>query len=197
MTHPKADHWYATRERWAEERRRLREIVLATGVTETWKWTQPCYVRGEGEGQGNVCTIWGYKDHCAVGFYRGVLLSDSEGLLVAPGPNSRAMRKLVFASLEEVEAASDVITAYVEEAIGLVDDGREVTLGPVELDYPEELVDALDADPELQEAWDALTPGRQRGYVLHIGQAKQAETRVRRIDKWRGAILAGKGMHDR
>ncbi|MGZ9811809.1 YdeI/OmpD-associated family protein [Pseudoroseicyclus sp. H15] len=197
MTRSKADDWYATRETWVEERRRLREIVRATDVTEGWKWNKPCYTWGEGDAEGNVCVVWGYKDHCAVGFFRGVLLSDPEGVLVAPGENSRAMRKLVYHSIEEIEAGAETLTAYVEEAIELVKDGREVELGPVELDYPDELVDALENDPELQEAWEGLTPGRQRGYVLHVGQAKQAQTRARRIEKWRAAILAGKGMHDR
>lgn len=197
MTHPKADSWYETREIWSDERRVLRRIVLATGVTESWKWNQPCYVWGAGAEEGNVCVIWGYKDHCAIGFYRGVLLRDPEGLLVAPGEHSRAMRKLTFTSQAEIEAKAEIITAYVTEAMQLVKDGREVTLGPVELELPDELVDALDADPELEEAWSALTPGRQRGYVLHIGQAKQAQTRVNRIEKWRPAILAGRGMHDR
>ncbi|WP_373353913.1 YdeI family protein [Pseudoroseicyclus sp. CXY001] len=192
----KADEWYASREIWVEERRLLRRIVRATEARETWKWNQPCYVWGEGAAEGNVCVIWGYKDHCAVGFHRGVLLSDPEGVLVAPGKHSRAMRKLVFGSLEEVEAAEGLITAYVEEAIQLVKDGREVELEPEELDYPEELVAALEGDPELQEAWEALTPGRQRGYVIHISDAKRAETRERRIEKWRPAILQGKGMHD-
>ncbi|MBS8226169.1 YdeI/OmpD-associated family protein [Vannielia litorea] len=178
---------------WKAEMEAVRAVLLAGPLEETFKWRQACYTwKGT-----NVCMPGGYGGRVRLSFFRGVLLDDPEGLLVPPGPNSRAARVMEFRSVEEVEAAREAIEAFVAQAVRLVEDGREVDLPPDDFDLPEELEEALAADDALREAWEALTPGRRRGWALHFGGAKRAETRERRIEKARDAIFGGKGMHDR
>ena len=179
---------------WREERRRLRDILLDCGLEERVRWGKLCYAhRG-----GNVAIIYGMKDSCALGFFKGSLLEDEDGLLVRPGKHSQAMRRLHFGSLAEVEEGEDTIRRFVDRAVQAERDGLEVAFTETdELDYPSELWDALDGDPELAEAFEGLTPGRQRGWVLHVSGAKRPETRARRVDKARSKIIAGKGMNER
>ncbi|CAD7046152.1 hypothetical protein REJC140_04054 [Pseudorhizobium endolithicum] len=187
------DAFFAEQERWRQELLALRRILLDCGLTETFKWSSPCYT-AEG---GNVALLWGFKDSATLGFFKGVLLKDPEGLLVAPGENSRSSRVLRFTDVSDIASQERIIRDYVLEAAALEEAGAKVNFPKDDLAYPDELVDALEADPELQAAFDALTPGRRRGYVLHVSQAKQSETRSARIAKHRDRILAGKGMHDR
>ncbi|WP_217482770.1 YdeI/OmpD-associated family protein [Sulfitobacter maritimus] len=138
------------------------------------------------------------KNSCAVGFFKGSLLKDEDGLLVQPGKHSQAMRRLHFESPEEIEDGEDTIRRFIDKAIQAEKDGLEVAFTEKDnLDYPDELQDALDDDPELAEAFEELTPGRQRGWVLHFSDAKQSETRARRIEKAHSKIIGGKGWDER
>ena len=130
-------------------------------------------------------------------FFKGALLDDPAGILDLPGPNSRAARVARFGSVAEVEARRDVLLDTIARAAENERQGLQVDLPKDDLDYPDELIEALDTDPALREAFEALTPGRQRGWVLHFSGAKKSETRTGRIEKAVPAILAGKGMHDR
>ena len=182
------------RENWHEERRALRALLRDCGLDEAVKWNQLCY----GVDGSNVAIIQVMKDFVAIGFFKGSLMKDPEGLLQAPGEHSQAMRRLHFTSLAEIEAREAAIRGFVDQAIAIEKQGLEVDFDEKEdIEYPAELVDRLDADGELREAFERLTPGRRRGYLIHFAEPKQGATRARRIEKWAGAILAGKGMHDR
>lgn len=182
------------RENWQEERKRLRALILSCGLEERVKWGKLCYAHDEA----NVVIIYGMKNYCALGFFKGSLLEDEDEALVQPGKHSKAMRQLRFGSIAEIEDSADLITLFIKKAVRAEMDGLEVDFSEKNnLDYPEELQDALDEDPILAEAFEELTPGRQRGYVLHISDAKQADTRTRRVEKNRPGILRGKGIHER
>lgn len=180
-------------QRWPAELAALRAILLGTDLDEAFKWRQPVYTF---EGA-NVAILWAFNESCGLGFFRGALMKDPEGLLVAPGANSRAARKIPFTSVGEIEAGADMIRAYVSEAIAIQKAGLTVDMPKDDLEPPAELTDALDADPELRWAWEALTPGRRRGYILHVGEAKKTGTRKNRIEKHAPRILKGLGLHDR
>lgn len=189
----RVDVWFDRLEAWRPELAAVRALLLSTPLTETFKWRGPCYTF---EGA-NVALYWGFRERCALGFFKGVLLKDPEGILVPPGRNSRSSRIFAFTGVAELEAAADVLRGYVEEAIEIERKGLKVDLPKDDLDYPDELVDRLDGDPDFRAAFEALTPGRQRGWVLHFSGAKQSATRVSRIEKAEEKIFAGKGMNDR
>lgn len=179
---------------WHQERKKMREILLDCGLAEAVKWNKLTYTHDGG----NVAIIYGMADSCAIGFFKGCLLEDKGENLVAPGKHSKAMRRLHFESLDDIATQEQLIRDTVREAIALEEAGEEVDFDDQEeIEPPKELVDAFDDDPDFKEAFDALTTGRQRGYLLHFTGAKKFETRKRRIEKWRGAIEQGKGMHDR
>lgn len=181
-------------ENWQDERRKLRDILLDSGLEERVKWGKLCYAWDDS----NVAIIYGMKNSCAVGFFKGSLLEDEDGVLVQPGKHSQAMRRLHFESLTEIKDSEEMIRRFIQRAIQVEKDGLEVEFTEKDnLDYPDELLDALDDDTELTEAFKELTPGRQRGWVLHFSDAKQSETRARRIDKARSKIIAGKGWNER
>ncbi|ETX14884.1 hypothetical protein OCH239_21275 [Roseivivax halodurans JCM 10272] len=190
---PRIDRYLAKDRPWRAELLALRALLLSEGLSETLKWRSPCYVAHGG----NVAMADGMKDCAVVSFFKGVLLEDPEGLLVSPGPNSRSARFYKATSVAQIEADAEKLRALIRQAVENEGAGRKVDLPADDLSLPEELEAALDADPELAEAWQALTPGRRRGYVVHIGGAKQAATRTARIEKHRPRILAGLGMHDR
>lgn len=189
----RAGIWFDKQHEWRAPLLALRDIMLDCPVDEAFKWRGPVYTAHDG----NVAVIWSMKAHCGLGFFKGVLLDDPETLLVAPGPNSRSTRMIPFTDDAEVRRLAPVLKEYVAQAVANEAAGLKVAFPKDDLDLPEELLSRLEADPELQEAWDALTPGRRRGYVLQISGAKQAKTREARIDKWTPRILDGKGMHDR
>lgn len=178
---------------WQAEMGALRRVVLDTPLTEEVKWRMPCYTLNNK----NVVMIAGFKDYCALSFFKGALLKDPKGILRKPGENTQSGRLIRFTSVQEVTDLEPVLVAYLAEAIenekaGLkVDAAKDRTL-----DYPEELQAMLDGDPALNAAFESLTPGRKRAYIMHVAAAKQSATRVARIEKYVSRILEGKGMHD-
>ena len=189
----RAGVFYDRANAWAEEMRALRAILLDSPLDEGFKWRQPVYM-WEGA---NVALVGAFKADCVLSFFKGVLLSDPEGVLVAPGDNSRSARVARFTSVKDVEAAASALRAIIDEAVRLEKEGAKVDLPKDDLEPPTELVAALDADGALREAFEALTPGRRRSWILHLNGAKQSSTRTARIAKARDRILAGKGLNDR
>lgn len=192
-TDPRVQAFFDADEPFKDELQALRAILQRAPLSETLKWKSPCYTRENA----NVATIWSLKDHCALAFFKGVLLKDPEGLLHAPGENSQTMRKFIFKDVRQVAAFEQVIVSYVEEAISLEKAGVKVQQNRRDLVYPEELVQRMEQDDAFEEAFEALTPGRRRGYLLHFCEAKQSATRVSRIARHAERILMGKGMHDK
>lgn len=188
-----ADAFFVPGRPWEHEAAVLRGILLSSGLGEEVKWRAPCYTHGGS----NIAMLARLKDYCAVGFFKGVLLDDPDGLLTAPGPNSQSVRQLRVTSVQEAGQHEAALRGFIRQAIANEEAGRTVAFRKEEPDYPEEMLAAFEADPELHEAFMALTPGRRRGYALHVGQAKQSATRAARIAKHRARILSGKGMHDR
>jgi uncharacterized protein YdeI (YjbR/CyaY-like superfamily) len=178
--------------RWGAGLAELRRICLDMGLEETAKWGHPCYMAA---GR-NIAILGAFRGDFDLGFMNASLLKDPEGLLQIRGAPTRTPSEMRFTDAAQVLAIEPQIRAYLAEAIGYAKAGirpeRKVTDYPM----PEELVDALDADADLAEAWEALTPGRQRGYCFHIGQAKQSATRAARIEKYRDRIFAGKGYNE-
>lgn len=172
---------------------KLRPLLLSCGLAEELKWGVPCYTT---QGR-NVLLMAGFKDYCALSFFKGVLLTDPRGLLQRPGENTQAGRLVRLTRASEVDALAPQLTAFIHEAIAIEHAGRTVPLKPIhEHPVPPELQERLDADPALEAAFHALTPGRQRGYLLHIAAPKQSQTRARRTEQCAPRILAGKGLHD-
>lgn len=178
---------------WAAELKRLREIVLDTGLEETVKWGVPCYT----DGKNNIVMIGAFVDRATLSFFKGVLLKDERGILEKPGPNSQSSRILNFTNVEEINAVEDYIRAYIHEAVENEAQGKKVEFKKNPEPIPDELQDKFDNDPAFQAAFEALTPGRQRGYILYFSQAKQSATRISRIEKYTEKIMQGIGFHDR
>jgi uncharacterized protein YdeI (YjbR/CyaY-like superfamily) len=189
---PKVEAMIAARP-WAEEMKALREIVLQSPLTEEIKWGQPCYTL---DGK-NVVLIHGFKDYCALLFMKGALMKDPKKLLIQQTENVQSGRQIRFTSLKEIVAARAALKGYVEDAIAVEKAGLSVEKKKTsEFPYPEEFLQKLEEAPDLSVAFEALTPGRQRGYLLHFASAKQSKTRLARIEKCAPAILAGKGLDD-
>lgn len=188
----RAEAFYA-REAWREELAALRKVLRGTPLVEDFKWRSPVYTHDGG----NVAIIWRFRDRAALGFFKGALLRDPEGILEAHGENARSMRVVNVTSVGQVEKVAHVLGDYIAEAIRLQEEGRRVGPPDGDPEYPREMVERLDGDEEFRAAFEALTPGRRRGWILHFSQAKQSETRTRRIEKAMPRILDGKGMHDR
>lgn len=186
------DDYLERSEQWPAEVAALREVLLGCGLTEAIKWGKPCYVH---DGS-NIALVQEFKDFLALMFFKGALLDDPDGVLEAQGPNSRSARRMCFTSVDDVSRSAGTIEAYVAAAIDVEASGAEVG-PPPEPDLVEELRVRLDEDPELKEAFENLTPGRQRGYNLHFADAKQSKTRAARVEKHIPRILEGKGLHDR
>lgn len=187
-------NWYFTRDnRWSAANARLREIILATGLSEVLKWGCPCYA----DAGRNVVLIHDFKDYCAILFFKGAVLADPAGVLIRQTENVQAARQMRFTSLDEVVAQEDVIGEYVGRAIAAERAGVSVPMKAAK-DYqlPDELTRAFAEHSGLKAAFEALTPGRQRGYVLHFSAAKLAATRVARVEKAIDRILDGKGIDD-
>ncbi|QED26705.1 hypothetical protein FRD01_05475 [Microvenator marinus] len=176
---------------WTEELLALREILRSTSLDETMKWGSPCYTF---DGK-NVAMMGSFRDYCSISFFKGVLLEDPEGLLEAPGPNSRHARLLKFRSLEDVERLASQALNFLNQAVEIQKKGLKVDAAEVE-PLPDELEARLLSEDGLWEAYEALTPGRQRSFILHVSSAKNPETRVRRAEKCVPKIWAGKGFNE-
>jgi uncharacterized protein YdeI (YjbR/CyaY-like superfamily) len=178
---------------WARGLAELRRICLDAGLSETVKWGHPCYMSGDR----NIALIGAFRGDFRLNFMNASLLQDPEGLLEKRGPNTRHPDMLRFSVNEQVLDRELVIRAYLQEAVSCAEAGIRPQKQVDELELPDELVEALDVDPELAEAFHDLTPGRQRSYVLNLNSAKKAETRVSRIAGFRDKIIAGKGALER
>lgn len=188
---PKVDEFLSRAEKWQEEMRKLRTILLDSQLTEELKWGHPCYTF-----QGNnVVIIGGFKEYCALTFVKGALLNDPEGILVKPGENTQAARVIRFTGVREIDEMEPTLKAYVHEAIEVERAGLKVEK-VTELVIPEELQKKLDEVPALKTAFYALTPGRRRAYVLYFSAPKQSKTRESRVEKSMQRILDGKGLND-
>ena len=190
---PKVDWFFDKATKWQEAYAELRTLVLDCGLTEELKWGCPCYTF---EG-GNVVLIHGFKDYCALLFMKGALLNDPAGILVQQTENVQASRQIRFTNVTEIVNNESILKAYIREAIANEKAGLKVELKPTtEFKMPDEFKLALDEMPELKTAFEALTPGRQRGYLLFLSTPKQSKTRQERIDKYVPKILSGKGLDD-
>jgi len=177
---------------WTEELQQLRRIVLECKLEEEFKWSQPCYTfQGK-----NILMVTAFKDFATLSFFKGTLLNDEKGLLQAPGENSQAVRQLRFTSAKDITEIEPVIKAYIHEAIQAETAGLKVKFKKNPEPIPEELKRKLDEDRDLRRAFEALTPGRQRGYILYFTQPKQSKTRTARIVKYIPKILEGIGLQD-
>ena len=190
---PNVDFYFSKAAKWQQELEHLRMIVLGCGLTEELKWGVPCYTFQ----RGNVALLHAFKDYCALLFPKGVLLPDPQSVLVQQTPQVQAARQIRFRSLEEVAKSAPVVKAYLQEAMELEKTGAKVALKKTaDYDMPAEFHHKLAAHAGLKTAFRALTPGRQRAYLLHFAQPKQAATRQARVEKWAPHILSGKGLND-
>ncbi|WP_343486000.1 YdeI/OmpD-associated family protein [Allomuricauda sp. d1] len=178
---------------WVVELKLLRTIALDCGLEETTKWGVPCYMHQNK----NVLIISAFKDHCVLSFFKGALLNDVENILEKPGKNSQAARILKFTDSQTINKLETTLKAYIYEAIEVEKAGLKVPFKKNPEPIPEELQQKLDEDPILKTAFETLTPGRQRGYILHFLQPKQSKTRIARIEKCTPMILNGTGLHDK
>ncbi len=191
---PKVTGYIRRNEQWQQELKALREILLDTPLTEDLKWRVPCYTLGGS----NVVLMHCFKEYCALLFHKGVLLKDPEGILIQQTKNVQSARQIRFTDVAEVTDQKDTLRAYILEAIEVEKSGQEVEYKETEeFEVPEELEAKFQEDPDYKAAFKALTPGRQRGYLLHFSGAKQSQTRASRIEKCRAKILEGKGLQDR
>ena len=188
---PKVDGFLRKAKKWREEFEKLRMICLGCGLTEELKWGKPCYRYQTS----NIVLIHGFKEYCALLFMKGALLKDPKGFLIQQTENVQAARQIRFTNLREIVEMKPMLKAYIKEAKEKA--GLEVSYKRTsEFAIPEEFQDRLDNSPGLKKAFDALTPGRQRGYILYFSAAKQPTTREARVEKCVQQILNGKGLND-
>lgn len=177
---------------WQEEMEKLRAILLTTKLEEDYKWNLPCYTH---KGN-NVVIVQPFKKFLGMMFFKGSLLKDPKGVLISNGPNSQAGRRFEFHSAEDVAKMASTIKSYVKEAIAIEESGQKVEFNKSPQTIPEELKKVFSKKPKVEKAFNSLTPGRQRAYLLHFSSAKQSATRQSRIEKYIPAILDGKGLND-
>jgi len=190
---PKVDFFFSKGKQWQKEFEKLRTIILDCGLTEELKWGQPCYTFEKK----NIVLMHGFKEYCALLFFKGVLLQDAHGILIQQTKNVQVARQIRFTNVREVVKMESVLKAYIYEAIEVEKAGLKVKLKKTaEFKVPEEFQKKLDKIPALKKAFAALTPGRQKGYLLYFSAAKQAKTRESRIEKYLQHILKGKGLDD-
>lgn len=190
---PKVDEFLGKAKKWQEEYSVLRNIVLDCELTEEFKWMHPCYTLEKK----NIVLIHGFKDYCALLFHKGALLKDAHGILIQQTENVQAARQIRFTSVQEIVGMETMIKDYIHEAIEVEKAGIEVPMKEhKEYIIPEELHNKFSEMPTLKTAFEELTPGRQRAYILHFSQPKQSKTRVSRIEKCTQQILDGKGLND-
>jgi len=190
---PRVDEYLSRAKKWQEEMERLRTIVLDCQLTEEWKWRAPCYTFQKN----NVVIIQGFKEYCALLFFKGALLNDANGILIKPGENTQAGRQIRFTGVGDIIAMEPILKAYIYEAIEVERTGLKVDFKKTaEYVIPEEFQNKLDELPPLKAAFEALTPGRQRAYIIYFSQPKQSKTRESRVEKYIQKILYGKGLDD-
>ena len=190
---PQVDEYLRKAEKWQGETKKLRKIILDCGLTEESKWGKPCYTFQNS----NVVIIQGFKEYCALLFCKGALLKDANRILIQQTENVQAARQIRFTNVREITTMKPIVTAYIQEAIEVEKSGLEVNYKKTsEFRVPEELQNKLAEIPALKKAFAALTPGRQRGYILYFSAPKQSKTRESRIEKCTQKILDGKGLDD-
>ena len=190
---PPVDWFFNKDSKWQEAYSELRTLVLSCGLTEELKWGCPCYTYRNN----NIVLIHGFKEYCALLFMKGALLKDPKGILIQQTKNVQAARQIRFRDVQEILKMKSTVKAYIKEAIAIEKSGMKVALKKTtEFTMPKEFKSTLKVMPELKVAFKALTPGRQRGYLLYFSSAKQAKTREARIEKYIPKILSGKGLED-
>ena len=194
VRNPKVDNFLSESLKWHEEFVKLRSIALDCELTEEFKWMHPCYTYEKK----NIVLIHGFKEYCALLFHKGALLKDSHRILIQQTKNVQAARQIRFTNLQEIVELEPILKAYIYEAVEVERSGVELKYKKTEdFDVPEEFQTKLDEIPALKTAFEALTPGRQKGYLLYFSAPKQTSTRERRIEKYMQKILDGKGLNDR
>ena len=192
-TNPKVDGYLRKSKQWQEELRTLRRILLDSQLTEEVKWRVPCYTFQES----NIVILGRFKECCVLSFVKGALLKDANGILVKPGENTQAARVIRFTHVQQIVSMESILKAYIDEAVEVEKAGLKVAFKKVsEFIIPEEFQAKLDEIPALKSAFAALTPGRQRAYLLYFSAAKQSKTREARVVKWMRHVLDGKGLDD-
>jgi len=190
---PKVDFYFSKSEKWQEELKKLRMIILDCQLTEELKWGVPCYTFQKS----NIVLLHEFKEYCAILFIKGALLHDVHGLLIQQTENVQAARQIRFTNVREIVEQEPILKAYIHEAIEVEKAGLKVNYKKAtEFIIPEEFINKLEEVPGLQDAFDALTPGRQRAYILYFSAPKQSKTRESRIEKYMPQILNGKGLND-
>ncbi|MGI8581369.1 MAG: YdeI/OmpD-associated family protein [Chitinophagaceae bacterium] len=190
---PKVDFYFNKAKKWQEELQKLRMIVLDCGLTEELKWGVPCYLFQKS----NIVLIHGFKEYCALLFFKGALLNDPNGILIQQTKNVQAGRQIRFTNVGEIVRMKPILKAYIYEAIEVEKTGLKVNFKKsTKFIIPEEFQNKFDKIPALKTAFDALTPGRQRGYILYFSAPKQSKTREARVEKCMQQILNGKGLND-
>ncbi len=179
---------------WQEELKKLREIALNSGLTEELKWSQPCYTFEEK----NILLVTAFKEYATISFFKGALMKDPQKLLIAQTENMQSARQIRFTDVQEILALETVLRDYINEAIEIEKSGAKVELKKTEeYEIPAELQKKFEEEPDFKEAFEALTPGRQRVYIYYFAGAKQTNTRATRIEKYTPKIFEGKGLNDR
>jgi uncharacterized protein YdeI (YjbR/CyaY-like superfamily) len=192
-TNPKVDFYFNRAKQWHEEFEKLRMIVLDCGLTEELKWGVPCYTFQKR----NIVLVHGFKEYCALLFFKGALLKDPKGILIQQTKNVQAARQIRFTNVREIVKLKAILKAYIYEAIVVEKAGLKVKFKKTsEFKLPEEFQNKLDEIPDLKTAFAALTPGRQRAYIFYFSQPKQSRTRESRVEKYMQQILNGKGLND-
>ncbi len=190
---PKVDFFFDKAVKWQEELELMRTIALECQLTEELKWGNPCYMYQDS----NVVLIHAFKEYCAFLFFKGALMKDTDGILIQQSENVQAARHIRFTSLKEIVDLKPILKTYIYQAIEIEKAGLKVKLKKTS-DFPvsEEFQKKIDENPELKKAFESLTPGRQRAYLLHFSQPKQSKTREARVEKHAQNILDGKGLND-
>lgn len=190
---PKVDFFFSKEKKWQKEFEQLRMIILGCGLTEELKWGQACYTYQET----NIVLIHGFKEYCALLFFKGALLHDASGILIQQTQHVQAARQVRFTNVREIVKMKAILKEYIYEAIEVEKAGLKVKLKKTsDFKVPEEFQNKLDKNAALKKAFDALTPGRQRAYLFYFSQPKQSKTRESRVEKYKGQILKGKGLTD-
>jgi uncharacterized protein YdeI (YjbR/CyaY-like superfamily) len=190
---PKVDFFFTKSTQWKEEYEKLRQIVLDCGLTEELKWGQPCYTFEKK----NVVLIHGFKEYCALLFFKGALLKDANKILIRQTENVQAARQIRFTNVAEINKLKPTLKSYIYEAVEIEEAGLKVDFKKTaDFKIPEEFQNKLDKTPALKKAFADLTPGRQRAYIFYFSSAKQSKTREARIEKYRKQILEGRGLDD-